>query len=128
MISLKEVLLDYSSLPEYSGLNLSDVNQESLFGDKPINISAARGIVEEIEVILNSGGGVNSRGEHGYTPLHNAVEQGHLPAIEVLLSRGADALIENDQQLTPLELALLLRRLDVAEYLRAHLDRRNVGR
>lgn len=125
MISLKEIFLDYSSLPEYSGLDLSDVNQESLFGDKPINIAASRGIIEEIEVILNNGGDVNSRGEHGYTPLHNAVEQGHLSAIDVLLSRGADASLKTNEQLTPLGLALLLQMLDVAEYLRTHLEHRN---
>lgn len=125
MISLKEILLDYSSLPEYSGLDLSDVNQKSLFGDRPINISASRGIVEEIEVILSSGGDINSKGEHGYSPLHNAVEQGHLLAVNVLLSHGADALLKSNEQLTPLDLALSLQMSDVAECLRAHLEHQN---
>lgn len=116
-MDIKLILTDYESLPEYSGLNLVDVNQVSLFGDRPINIAATRGSIEELETLVAHGANVNDAGEHGYTPLHNAVEQGRLEAVVWLLAHGADKALPNDAGETPAELALVLEDVRIASLL-----------
>ncbi|MEZ5627899.1 MAG: ankyrin repeat domain-containing protein [Rhodocyclaceae bacterium] len=68
-MDIKLILTDYESLPEYSGLNLVDVNQVNLFGDRPINIAATRGSSEELETLVAHGAPtINDAGGYGYTP------------------------------------------------------------
>jgi ankyrin repeat protein len=117
-MTLTELFADYQSLPEYSGKVLDEVNCVSLFGDKPINIAATRGSLEELALLVNYGADVNDPGEHGYRPLHNAVEQGKVAAVQWLLMRGADKNLKNTQGDTPLDLALMLDEADIADILR----------
>ncbi|WP_312316605.1 ankyrin repeat domain-containing protein [Stenotrophomonas sp.] len=105
---LSEVLADYAGLPEYSGVKLVDVNQVSLFGDRPINIAATRGSIAELQALFLAGADINSPGEHGYTPLHNATEQGALDAVKWLIENGADRGARNDLGWTALDLATAL--------------------
>ncbi len=105
---LLAILKEYSTHPQYSGLELTDINTVSLFGDFPINIAAILGRVDDIETLLNFGADINSKGEHGYTPLHYAVEQGHLNVVKFLLENGANKDITNDDGDTALVLSLLL--------------------
>ena len=102
------LLAEYSTLPEFSGLECGDVNSLSLFGDRPIHIAATRGDIDEIKLILGHGADINCKGEHGYTALHDAVEQGHRAAVEYLLNQGADPESLNDDGVSPAELAKLL--------------------
>ncbi|HHM7004069.1 ankyrin repeat domain-containing protein [Pseudomonas aeruginosa] len=102
------LLAEYSTLPEFSGLECADVNSLSLFGDRPIHIAATRGDIDEIQLILGHGADINCKGEHGYTALHDAVEQGHSAAVEYLLNQGADPESLNDDGVSPAELAKLL--------------------
>ena len=43
-----------------------------------------------MELLLNNGADVNSRGDYNSTPLHEAAESGSLDIARLLLSRGAD--------------------------------------
>jgi uncharacterized protein len=113
-VTINDILRDYQTLPEYLGLHLSDVNQVSLFGDRPMNVAATRGSIDEMEVLLAHGARVNEAGEHGYTPLHNAVEQGQLDAVLWLLAHGANKSMRNGAGETPAELARVLQEEDIA--------------
>ncbi|MEA9482354.1 ankyrin repeat domain-containing protein [Xanthomonas campestris] len=114
---VSELFEEYSQLPEYVGIRLLDVNQVSLFGDRPINIAATRGSIPEMEVLVSLGADVNSAGEHGYTPLHNAVEQGIVVAVKWLLERGANKEAVNDAGMTPKGLAVVLGEKELVEVL-----------
>lgn len=107
-MSLVDLFGDYGQLPEYSGIALADVNQISLFGDRPINVAATRGSIAEIETLLSAGADLNSRGEHGYTPLDSAVEQGEKEAVEWLILNGANRFAINDWGMSPSDLAAAL--------------------
>lgn len=116
-MTLTELFADYQNLPEYSGKMLDKVDCVSLFGDKPINIAATRGAVEELALLVHHGADVNNPGEHGYRPLHNAVEQGKLDAVTWLLERGANKTMKNAQGDTPYDLALILGEVKIANIL-----------
>lgn len=107
-MQLADLLEDYSRLPEYSGITLAEVDQISLFGDRPINLAATRGSVAEMETLLAAGADLNSPGEHGYTPLHNAVEQGAKEAVEWLIAKGANRFAINDWGMSASDLAAAL--------------------
>lgn len=114
---LSALLAEYSELPEYSEMLLDSVEIKSLFGNKPINIAATRGIISEVEVLLLAGVNVNERGEHGYTPLHDAVEQGHLDVVRLLIKNGADPKGMTDHMVTPVELSIMLQEHQITDYL-----------
>lgn len=107
-IDPRTLLIEYANLPEYSGYESIEVNQVSLFGDRPINIAATRGFLEEIDALLKLGADIDNKGEHGYTPLHNAVEQGNFDAVLFLLEHGANKSILNNDFQTASDLAVLL--------------------
>lgn len=116
-MNITGLIADYQTIPEYSGLNLVDVNQVSLFGDRPMNVAATRGSIDEMALLMTHGVRVNDAGEHSYTPLHNAVEQGQLGAVLWLLAQGADAALRNDAGETPATLARVLGEHEIASLL-----------
>ncbi|RUL79922.1 ankyrin repeat domain-containing protein [Dyella choica] len=107
-MNIDELLAEYQTLPEYSGLVLNDVNKKSLFNDYPINIAATRGSIDEMGLLLNNGADINAVGEHGYLPIHDAVEQDKFEAILWLINNGANVNAKNDDGITPMELAIIL--------------------
>jgi uncharacterized protein len=114
---LAALLAEYSELPEYSEMVLDSVETTSLFGNKPINIAATRGIISEVETLLSAGVNVNERGEHGYAPLHDAVEQGHLEVVKLLLKNGADPNQQTNNMVTPVELSVMLEEHEITAFL-----------
>ena len=102
------LLAEYSTLPEFSGIECSGVNSLSLFGDRPIHIASTRGDIGGIQLLLEQGADINCKGEHGYTALHDAVEQGHKDAVAYLLKHGAKPEVLNDDGISPAGLAELL--------------------
>lgn len=109
-MKVKDLLADYNQLPEYlvTETGCTSVFSKSGFGNFPINIAAARGKIEELQVLVESGSDINQTGEHGYTPLHEAVEQGYAEVVRFLLSRGADTEIKNDDGDTAYDHAKML--------------------
>lgn len=87
-------------LPEFVGIELSDVNQRGAFGNRPLNLAATRGALTEVQALLDGGAEIDAQGEHGSTPLHDAVGQGHVEIVRVLLARGARRDLKNDSGMT----------------------------
>lgn len=117
VIKLEVILQEYSTLPEYSEMEIPAVDTKSLFGDYPINIAASRGLINELLTLLNNGADINAKGEHGYTPLHNAVEQGHIEVVKFLVSHRANIANKSVDGDTPLELAKLLNENEIYFFL-----------
>lgn len=116
-MTLNTLLKEYNQLTEYLGIELTDVNQKSNFGDYPIHIASVRGDMNEMKILLDNGANINAIGEHGYTALHNAVEQGHIKMVEFLLNQGIDTTIKNINHLTAKELAQITDNQDIYKML-----------
>jgi len=106
----KEVLRRYADeiLPEFAGIDLTDVNQRGNFGNSPLKVASTRGNIEEIEALFAGGANVNAKGEDGYTALHHAASQVHVAAVIRLLQAGALPDFVNDDCRTPRDLAVSL--------------------
>jgi uncharacterized protein len=119
-LTAAEVLRRYKEeeLLAFSGTDLKDVNQIGLFGERPLDVAAVRGDVEEIRALLEAGADINAAGEHGYTPLHEAVSQGHLSAVKLLVTFGARIDVRNEFGDTPLDVALVRNRNDLVAILK----------
>ncbi|HST78306.1 MAG TPA: ankyrin repeat domain-containing protein [Verrucomicrobiae bacterium] len=114
-----EVLKPYKDedLPAFCDVDLTDVNQVGLFGERPLDIAAVRGSIEELTALLDAGAEVNAPGECGNTPLHEAVSQGHFAVAKLLLKFGATTEMRNQFGQTPLDIARMHNRGDLAALL-----------
>lgn len=119
-VTAREVLQRYmdEQLPAFCDINLTDVNQVGLFGERPLHVAAARGNCQEISALLKGGADVNAAGEHGNTALHEAVSQDHLSAVKLLLEFGARVDTRNKFGETALDIASGQNREDLASLLR----------
>lgn len=73
------------NLPEFSEIDLRDVNQIGNFESRPIHVASTRGNVNEVTALLKDGAEVEVIGELGSTPLHDAVGQSHSAMVNILL-------------------------------------------
>jgi len=76
-------------LPAFAEIELTDVNQTGIFGERSLDVAACRGDLEEIYALLDGGANIDAPGENGNTALHEAVGQGHFDVVRVLLAFGA---------------------------------------
>jgi uncharacterized protein len=106
-VTAAEVLKRYKDedLPAFSRIELTDVNQVGLFGERPLDVASVRGNLDEIRALLEGGANVNATGELGNTALHEAVGQGDVSAVKLLLQFGARRDVRNDAGQTPLDVA-----------------------
>ncbi|MEH6462280.1 ankyrin repeat domain-containing protein [Chitinimonas sp. JJ19] len=118
-ISVADVLRRYldEDLPEFSEIELTEINQVGNFGNRPIHVACVRGDISEINALLDGGADVNVVGEFGNTPLHEAVGQGHCDVVRLLLDAGALFTLKNDFDETALDLALMKGLDDIASLL-----------
>lgn len=118
-LSAAEVLRRYKDddLPAFAGIELTNVNQVGLFGERPLDIAATRGNLDEIYALVDGGADINAAGELGNTPLHEATSQGHYDAIRVLLLLGARTDIRNEWGQTALDIASLRKREKLVDLL-----------
>jgi ankyrin repeat protein len=117
-----EVLKRYKSedLPEFAEVDLTNVNQEGNFGNRPLNIASVRGEAEEVEALLAGGADCRATGELGNTALHEAVGQCHFHIVKMLLRAGASPIAKNDHGDTPIDIAVLKNRTDILIELRRY--------
>jgi len=119
-LTAEDVLRRYKEegLPEFLEVELKDVNQAGNFRNRPINVAAVRGSIDELMALIAGGADVNAPGEFGCTPLHDAAGQGHVDVVKILLSHGASPLKKNDWDYTPADVALSHGRKDIADLLK----------
>ena len=108
-LSAVEVIRRYKDedLPAFAEMELTDVNQAGIFGERPLDVAACRGDLEEIYALLDGGADIDALGELGNTALHEAVGQGHFDVVRVLLAFGARTDIRNELGQTALDIASL---------------------
>jgi ankyrin repeat protein len=104
-------------LPEFSSVELNDVNQIDNFGNQPIHVACVRGDIEEVLTLLEAGADINAVGELGNTPLHEAIGQGYKNIVQLLLQQGASLELRNRFNQTPLDIALISGKNELAHIL-----------
>jgi len=119
-LTAAQVLRRYKDedLPAFCGVELTDVNQKGSFDERPLDVAAVRGDLEELYALLDGGAEVDGLGELGNTALHEAAGQGHFDVVAVLLEFGARKDIRNEFGDTPLDIAVMHGRQDLIDLLK----------
>ena len=114
-----EVLQRYMDecLPAFCDRPLLDVNQAGCFGERPLDVAACRGDIEEMMALLEGGADVSGEGELGNTPLHEAVGQNHLEAVKLLFYHGASTNKKNGLGQTAIDIARMHARDEIVKLL-----------
>jgi len=73
----------------------------------PILLATVMGDASVVEILVNMGASVHTKGALGVSSLHYAASQGNAAVAEVLLSNGANTNSYDDNSLTPLNYAVL---------------------
>ena len=73
------------------------------------------GRINQVKVVLDSGGDPNLHDSDGYSALHAASENGHLDIVKLLIEHGAD--INYKSEYSALELAIMAEHDEVVKYL-----------
>lgn len=128
-MNAQDVLRRYAEeeLPEFVDIDLQDVNQRGNFGDMPIHVACTRGLMEEVDALLEGGADIDSKGEFENTPLHCAVAQNHELLVHHLVNVGANILVRNSDGKTAYDLAVSLRYGSIAQFLDSHKTREEKG-
>ena len=90
--------------------------------------AAARGFVDALAEMINSGADVNTTDYDGRTALHLAAAEGQLDAVKLLLKEGALLHVEDRWGQTPLAEATRWAHNDVSEFLESHGASRAAGK
>lgn len=106
-LTAQEVLARYNDegLPDFAGMELTDVNQVGSSGGRPIHVASFRGNFLEMQALIDAGADINVAGDMGSTPLHDAALGGHVEAVRLLLRHGADGTKIDEFGRTPLNVA-----------------------
>ncbi|CAB3998861.1 IQ motif and ankyrin repeat domain-containing [Paramuricea clavata] len=86
-------------------LSLADC--EDANGNTPLSEASAGGYVNTIQLLLQKGAEINSRGRYERTPLWRAAFAGHLQAVQVLLENGADPRLHANDGTSPQQVAAI---------------------
>ena len=96
-------------------------------GYTPLQIAAARGAVEIVQLLIDSGAVVDARDFAQETALHSAARGGSTNVVELLLSRGTDVNARSTNGATPLSEAAGEGHMAVVELLLAKGADINLG-
>lgn len=118
-LTASEVLQRYKDedLPAFGGIELADVNQMGIFGERPLDVAAIRGNAEEVRALVEGGADVNAQSEMGNTALHEAVLAVNQEVISLLLQFGASIDLRNQFGDTAVDVAHKLNRQDLVALL-----------
>lgn len=85
----------------------NDINTRNTQGMAPLHLAAAKGNIDMIQLLLDSGAEVDVvTTDSCYTSLHYAASIGQVELCELLIRRGADTDAQTSTQETPMHLAI----------------------
>lgn len=114
---LQMILARIQETTEFLGIDLADVNQVGIFGNTPLKVAVVWGDVEAVCSLLDAGADPNIRCEDGYTALHHAAAGNHVQIGRLLINKGARTDVQNVDGQTPYDLARLLGRREMQDFL-----------
>lgn len=100
------------------------VNRPDAFGRTALDSAAAKGDLEMVKLLLESGANPNAQGPMKMTPLTAAVRAKRLDIVELLLDHGADPTVAGRDGQTPLQIALAAGDTRIVAALRKHAVKR----
>ena len=83
--------------------------------DMSIHISARKGRVKAVELLLNSGTDIEVKNRYGSTPMYIASARGHIDVVKLLLNHGADIEMKDNYGWTALHVASVNGHVDVED-------------
>ncbi|MCH7557007.1 MAG: ankyrin repeat domain-containing protein [Planctomycetes bacterium] len=116
-ICLCKLAITFFGVPFLVGRLIDSFSNTTKENEMPIHKAARRGIVKEIEQLLDSCAYPDTKDEHGRTPLHIAALYGRTEVVKLLLKHGGDVEARDNNNCSPLYLAALNNRVGVIEQL-----------
>jgi ankyrin repeat protein len=116
---LAAIINKYRSHPEFLGITIDDPNQPGAVDDTLLHLSARKGAIEDIDILVSSGAVVDASGDLGNTPLHQAAMTGQVESVRALIRLGASKEKRNEFGQTPLDVAELGGKREVAQILKS---------
>ena len=107
MLTLNEVLFDFSMSVNFENTTPLGVNSAASDGSTPLHLMAYLGDVIGTSLLLQAGANINTFDINGNTALHKAVIFRQHLVVKQLVSHGALGCIKNKQGFTPLDLAII---------------------
>jgi ankyrin repeat protein len=87
---VKRFLASLGELPDFAGIDLSDINRCATDGDNALHFAVRNGDLGLANDLIEAGIEINKAGDLGYTPLHVACICGNLEMVKLLIENGAD--------------------------------------
>jgi ankyrin repeat protein len=119
MRTLAEIYREVESVPDFTGVSVTEPNALGHFSNRPLHVAAVWGDCEAIQLLVEAGANINEQGEHGFTPLMEAVAQSNVDAAKLLVQLGASALPNSDGD-SPSQYASIVGNTALSEFLRKH--------
>ncbi|MDN3638118.1 ankyrin repeat domain-containing protein [Simiduia curdlanivorans] len=88
--AVRDLLNQVESVPDFFGVNLSDINDTNSFGDNALHCVCVWGDFEAVMLLVENGINIRQKGEGGFTPLKVADDFGHQEIVNYLISKGAN--------------------------------------
>jgi ankyrin repeat protein len=114
------LLTSMRDLPDFSGVDLSDINACGVDGDNALHVAVRKN--NAARALIDAGINVSKAGDLGYTPLHVACMYGNVEMVKLLVEKGGDlfALSEGD---TPFASARLANQDGICDLLKPLMTR-----
>ncbi|MCX3064433.1 ankyrin repeat domain-containing protein [Wolbachia endosymbiont of Drosophila pseudotakahashii] len=116
---------DFKRLEEYIDQHIDkyNVNRELLDKLPLLSWAACKNSVNVAQLLLSIGADIDIRCDQNWTPLHYAVSAGQYDMVRFLVDQGASIVAKDNNVKTPLRIVNELGNTEVANFLRAKLDK-----
>ncbi|BEP30858.1 MAG: hypothetical protein WBIAU1_03360 [Wolbachia endosymbiont of Drosophila biauraria] len=116
---------DFKRLEEYIDQHIDkyNVNRELLDKLPLLSWAACKNSVNVAQPLLSIGADIDIRCDQNWTPLHYAVSAGQYDMVRFLVDQGASIVAKDNNVKTPLRIVNELGNTEVANFLRAKLDK-----
>jgi ankyrin repeat protein len=114
---LAALIKRYRRSPEFMFADLTDVNSTGMTGDTLLHSAVINADIQDVSLLVKAGADVNAKGDLGNTPLHHAASRGLLEIAKKLVASGAKAGLKNEFGQAPADIATLMKKNKLAEFL-----------